>query len=292
MKKALKIGIITLTIILAAAIFLPKKEPVHESIIFFPLDPDVHFKSASTSLSLLPKAAKPIFSVQWDTSSTLDRKAYLRQDISFLFSTGRLQSKMGKWQLNTDKIVQKKMAVGKQSTLFQAITFHYAEIHKKSGPISSAQTMSANQLYVIESSNIPAYSFKNPRTAREEEWKKRLDQVSRRIIENSWRKGIRSFSIAADKYDVFPLTQFIFSGNETLPGFSLQETNRIIGNLWEGLYKNYFLGIKKRNGTTVEPVGSTIPMVMISKDKTHLLVLFEASDGEPILLRQVIEDVH
>ncbi|MFJ5758012.1 hypothetical protein ACIQAA_02440 [Neobacillus sp. NPDC093182] len=52
--------------------------------------------------------------------------------------------------------------------------------------------------------------------------------------------------------------------------------------------KNYILGIKKADGTSEDPIGSTLPLILIATDKTHLLVLTETASGEPILLRQMM----
>ncbi|PLR76950.1 hypothetical protein CU633_12830 [Bacillus sp. V3-13] len=67
-------------------------------------------------------------------------------------------------------------------------------------------------------------------------------------------------------------------------------TNEIPGHLWEGLYKNYFLGIQKKDGTIIDPIDSSMPLILLAKDQSHLLVAFETADREPVILRQRIQD--
>ena len=285
MKKLLLI-ILGIALIVSASMqfFSQNKEPVQETITFFPIDPNAYYLSAYTTLIETPK-----YDVEWNTSSVLDRKAYLRQDVSLLFSNGRLINKMGEWRTDTSKLFQKKTVPIKQNGILDSVTFHYSELHPKGGRIFSAQTMTSDILYFFESSKQLPHFFSKPKTREEQKWKTQLEVNEKNVLNHAFAKGVRRFSIPSDRYDSYPLTKFVFGRNETIPGFSQAGTSRILGNLWEGIYKNYFLGIKKRNGATTDPVGSTIPIIMIAKDHSHLLVLFEAADGEPIYLRQLIE---
>ncbi|MGG5255057.1 hypothetical protein ACQYAD_16620 [Neobacillus sp. SM06] len=267
-----------------------KTDPVQETITYFPIDPTVSFQSASTSLSQFIPLKKRTYSYVWQTKSTLDRNAYLRQDVGLLFSNGRLIGKLGKWKTNTEQIIQQKKMVGSESALLQALTFHYAEIHHNEAEIFSAQTMTSAATYVVNSPFESLFTFQQAGNEAESKWKNILDDKTSEVLQSSWKKGLRTFSIQLNHYNAYPLTQLYT--RETLPGFSKEETERVVGNLWEGLYKNYFLGIKKADGTIVPPDGSTIPLILIAKDRTKLLVLTETEKGEPILLRQMIAYGH
>jgi len=274
-------------LIIAAAVLYESKNPrVQESITFFPIDPNVTFKSAETSLKLIDKTT-----LLWKIQSTLDRKAYLRQDAGFLFSNGRLIGRLGDWKQNTDQVRQEKRIEMDNSAFFEAITFHHAELHEEGGQIFSSQAISTDQLYVIVSASNTLYSFQAPKTNEQLVWKQRLDEQTDRMLQYSWNKGVRRYSIHLNEYLAFPLNLFNMTAKSGLPNFTKKGTNRIVGNLWEGLYKNYLHGIKKVDGTIVNPLGSTIPLILIAKNKTHLLVLTETANGEPIMLRQMIEDV-
>ncbi|XJZ26219.1 hypothetical protein ACF5W4_12550 [Bacillota bacterium Lsc_1132] len=267
-----------------------KSDPIQETITYFPIDPTVSFQTASTSLSQVKPLKNRTYSFQFQTESTLDRKAYLRQDVGLLFSNGRLIGKMGEWKENSQQLNQEKEMIGSKSALLQALTFHYAEIHHNEAEIFSAQTMSSATRYVVNSPFSPLFTFQQAGSEEEKKWKQILDDTTSKELRSSWQKGIRAFSIQLNHYHAYPLTQFYT--RRPLPGFSKEDTERVIGNLWEGLYKNYFLGIKKADGTIVSPYGSTIPLILLAKDQTQLLVLTETAKGEPILLRQKIEYGH
>jgi hypothetical protein len=281
-KISVMVGILILGI--TAYFYFQVKTPVaKESITYFPIAPNVNFTSARTSLSLLEPS-----SLLWTIDSTLDRKAYLRQDAGFLYSNGRLIGELGDWKQTTSRLIQEKRIPIKDSSLFQAITFHQGELHENDGPIYSSQALSDDYLYVIPQNNINR-SFHSPKTKEQTEWKQKLDEQTERMLQYSWNRGIRHYTIHLNDYLAFPFTLFNENAKSGLSGFSNSASNRIVGQLWEGLYKNYFLGIKKADGTIVSPIGSTLPLILLAKNKSHLLVLTETENGEPILLRQMIE---
>jgi hypothetical protein len=272
MKKIyLVLGILILTI-LAFGIYQYTNPKAQESITYFPIDPNVTFKTAQTTLTVMKQAN----TILWKEHSTLDRKAYLRQDAALLYANGRLLETLWNWKQNTAVLEQERRIKLDKSTLLQAITFHHAELHEKEDQIFSSQEMSSDQIYFITDA------------ADEVNSKKQLDQRTERMLQLSWNKGLRHFAINLVNYHAFPLSQFNQLAKEVLPGFTKSETGAIVGNLWEGLYKNYILGIKKADGTSENPKGSTLPLILIATDKTHLLVLTETASGESILLRQMM----
>ncbi len=279
------IGILILGI--TAMVFFHSKNPkAQESITFFPIDPKVTFITTETSLELVNHN-----SLLWKMDSTLDRKAYLRQDVGFLFSNGRLIGQLGNWKQNKAAIIQEKRVSSDKSAFLQAISFHYAELHKNEGQIYSSQALSADQLYIVLQDENTAYSFRDPKTREQNKSKQELDEQTERKLQYSWNKGVRYYGIHLRDYQAFPLNQFNKRAKSGLPGFTKQETDTIVGQLWEGLYKNYFLGIKGPNGTIANPIGSTLPLILLANNKSHLLVLTETVRGEPIFLRQMIEDI-
>jgi hypothetical protein len=290
MKRIYIILSLFLLIFTAAGLYEHKNPKIQESITFFPIDPKVTYKITNTSLRLIDQKTAEPYSLLWTIKSTLDRIAYLRQDAGLLFSNGRLVGELRDWKQNTANLIQEKQVVNVQSAVFEAITFHYAELHEKGDQIFSSQSMSKDHLYVIPSGPSKHRSFRSPLSNEESKWKQRLDENTRMLLQFSWNKGIKHFSIPLNNYQAFPLNLFNEKARNTLPGFTSAETARIIGNLWEGLYKNYFLGIKKADGSIISPIGSTIPLILLANDKTHLLVLTEAANGESILLRQRIKD--
>jgi hypothetical protein len=273
MKKIYLVLGIPILLILTFVFYQHTNPQVQESITYFPIDPNVTFKTAETTLTLMNQQANTIL---WKEHSILDRKAYLRQDAALLYANGRLLEGLWNWKQHTAVLEQEKKITMDQSTFLQAITFHHAELHDKEDQISSSQTMSSSQLYFITT------------PADEVNIKKQLDQQTERMLQLSWNKGLRHFSINLKNYQAFPLSQFNEQAKDALPGFTKSETAAVVGNLWEGLYKNYLLGIKKADGSSESSKGSTLPLILVASDKTHLLVLTETASGEPILLRQMM----
>ncbi|NRD80752.1 hypothetical protein HPT25_25830 [Bacillus sp. BRMEA1] len=282
MKKLKYLAISVVICLLAFVISYFQIPKAIESITFFPIDQNVTYKTAETSLKQTGQT------IDWKISSTLDRKAYLRQDAGLLFANGRLSDEVGRWTENTSTLTQEKPITPPRNSYYQSITFHHAELHEKGGRIFSSQAISEDHLYVIKESQQRIFSFKTAKTSEEERWQENLTQQTERMLQFSWNKGVRYFSIPLEQYQAYPLNDFNHILKTPLPGYSLKESANILGRLWEGLYKNYFLGIKKQDGSIVSPIGSTIPLILLAKNKSHLLVLTETANGEPILLRQNI----
>ncbi|KHF31170.1 hypothetical protein LR68_00118 [Anoxybacillus sp. BCO1] len=91
-----------------------------------------------------------------------------------------------------------------------------------------------------------------------------------------------------DYYHLY-LTELVQYNEQPFMDLTTNETETMIGNLWEGLYKNYFLGIKKQNGSMESPIGSTVPLILIKKDYSQLFVVTETADGELIILKQLLD---
>ena len=263
------------------------KNQAEESFTYFPTDQNANFKSTETSLTLMGQSSKG-YTILWRTGSVLDRKAYLRQDISLLFGNGILIDSIGKeWKQQTDKINLEKKITQKDSANFKAISFHHGEIHSNES-ITSSQKITYDELYVMDSKFSTLQSFHQPASTEEREWKKVIDNLIQKRLQVSLENAQKTLEIDPQHYTLFPLTDIYQYEEKPLQGFSTQETREIIGRLWEGLYKNYFLGISKKDGTTADPRGSTIPLILISKDKSHLLVISQLLDGEVVSLRQQI----
>lgn len=288
MQVKKNVGILSALLLLTILIiFLLKESNTIQTITFFPIDPSVKFLYGETAITNVKRTSDNHFSLLWRVESMLDRNAYLRQDIGLLFANGRLIAKQNKWEQNTNVIVQQQTILQENSQLFQAISFHQAEIHHNEEHINSAQIESSKELYVIPTLNS-LQIFKQPKTSEQNRLKKALDDTIDAELHSSWSNALKSFHINQDQYISFPLTKLYEFEAKPLQGLSKSKTDQVIGRLWEGLYKNYFLGIKKKNGTIIDPISSTIPLILIAKDLSHILVIFETSDKEPILLRQII----
>ncbi|WP_456274045.1 hypothetical protein [Bacillus sp. AK031] len=285
-KHFIHIMIGSASLLFALGYFTIYNPPARESIIFFPLNEDAQYQSANTILTLTDEKADENYEVNWKISSVLNQDSYLRQDIGFLFFNGRLKARMSEWEQNTDRIVEEDTVQGKESSLLQAISFHYSEIHDNEDKFTSAQSMSEDQLYVIDSNFSPLSSFRQPDTPAETEWQNILDRVTRQQLEYNWEKAMKAFNIKGEDYLQIPLEKLAEYNDSPPEGIGRAQWNELLGNLWEGLYKNYFLGIRTKSGNIEDPTDSSMPLILIQQKTGDLLVLLTTKEGEPALLQQ------
>lgn len=289
MKKYLFLGISALAIAVSALLIqLQIVNSSEETITFFPLNDAVHYKSASTSLTLQKDKTNDKHEIDWKVQSNLDREAYLRQDMGLLFVNGLLKGKVAKWEQDTADLYQEKSISSGESAKYDGITFHYSELHD-GDRITSAQRMSDDMLYVIDSPFSPLQSFSIAKSKQEKEWKKVLDQSVSNTLNKSLKKAEKTYGFKAASYITLPLDAIRQYEDQPLKGFTQKETANILGKLWEGLYKNYYLGIKKSDGTVADPIDSTMPIILVSRDKSHLLVVTQTETGESIVLKQLLK---
>jgi hypothetical protein len=288
-RKRIPFLIYILTIIMSFCIGSYLVKPDKETIIFFPLHPESHFIKAGTTLSAEPLNDSHAFRVTWTVTSLLDRKAYLRQDAGLLYEDGKLKAVIDPtaWKQTTDSINETRTFTDEFSHLFDAIAFHYGEIHEKN-KITSVQQMSKDSLYVVKSENNSLYTFRKANGSVEMQWKKDLNQKTKGYLQSLWKNGLEKWNINADSYMEIPLTELPRYNTEPLPGFTRSQSDQIIGRLWEGLYKQYVVGIKKENGTVVSPINSTVPLILINRSQRELLVLIPTEQYGAFLLKQRI----
>ncbi|EIT85164.1 hypothetical protein A374_10490 [Fictibacillus macauensis ZFHKF-1] len=256
-----------------------EKKHIQESITYFPIDHSAGFTTSATTLALQDQ----IF--LWSTSSTSQRPLYLRQDLSFLFHNGVLASKESSWDQETTTIKQQRSYTKPTPGLYESITDHYGEVHSSSSRFASVQQMSQASLYIQnKAGTLAAFTTANDR--QEQQFKEQSDEKKARFLSETWASLYRIFHIRSADYDRLPLTALASYNHQALFGYSKKESAAIIGKLWEGLYKNYYLGVRSANGTLVSPLGSSEPLLLFSKDRTHILIIFQLYNHEPISLLQ------
>jgi hypothetical protein len=288
-KKLIFISVSTLAIAVSAFLLqLQLLKPSLETITFFPIDESVQYRMANTTLTLLKEKQDNQHQVDWKLSSILDRGAYLRQDLGLLFVNGILKGKTAKWEEDIAELTQEQVVTSGESARYDAITFHHSELHGPNDIITSAQRMSEDTLYIIDSRFSPLRSYRTAKSKEEREWKQVLDRSTNNRINKALEKAAKNYQINTNNYLIIPLNEVRKYEDEPIQGLNQKETAAILGRLWEGLYKNYYLGIKKSDGTAADPLGSTMPLILVSKDKSHLLVVTQAKDGESIVLKQLL----
>lgn len=241
------------------------------AIIFFPIDYDSKFNYATTSLVALDDNV----TVDWTSKSESEIETYLRQDVSLVFVNGKLSGVQNKWMKNESLIEQTKQLLINKNALLQAISFHHGEIHEDNA-IYSIQAMSNDFLYIINHD-----SFHYPKTAKEIEVSEKLNQQIERKLNKYWEQLIRYFSIDQNNYILYPLTDINQLAYDLTDLTSEENSDQIIGQLWEGLYKNYILQaieVKANN---------YMPIILLAKDYSHLYVLYEMNEENQQLIQQL-----
>ncbi|MBN3556123.1 hypothetical protein JYA63_17725 [Fictibacillus nanhaiensis] len=283
-----RISIYLLIIILVIGIIYQPfvKKEARESITFFPIDNNFSFTEAETNLSF--RNGNPSdYDLLWKVRSVTSKRVYLRQDIAMIFENGRLNNKMTEWKTSADEIDLEKDVVSSVPALWEAISYHQGEIHLTEEKYRSVQRMSNNYLYAAKLSRSFS-GFKTPKDKTERKAKNDLDEKTNKYLQQTLTQTTNFYQIDLNEYNVISLESLTDYNNKPLSGFSLSKSQEIIGKLWEGLYKNYFLGITLKNGQRISPIGSSMPFILISKDKKYLFVLFQTTNGENIQLIQYI----
>lgn len=244
------------------------------AITYFPPAEEFNFDKASTNLTLHEDGKEII----WTSNSKSNDTLYLRQDISLLYMNGIFKGVQSKWERQVDKIHLKKIFPYKNEGYMQSISFHHGEVHSSDKQINSIQTMSAYQAILssndheIQLEHIPNNQF-SPSL---------LSIPNHQYLLTTWRSILDEYQTDPKAYDIIPFIELVNYNESPLPNMTMEQTNQIIGQLWEGLYKNYVIPLTKEKNATTKDV---MPLILFSKDGTHLVVLFEI-DGKKEKLYQ------
>ncbi len=284
MKKILVGFIIFLLLISSVYYFLTPHTLLQATIANFPIDETKKFKSFQTTLKLIAHNDEDEYTIEWKTSSQTNEEMFISHDISLLFEDGRLRETLTHAKENINKLTQKIKVAGEDSGRYEAITFHYGEIRYPYDIIKSVQSMSYDQIYVLDSPLSPTEYFKQPESPSEIEGKRILDTIIQQNLQYTWEDLSTYFHIDSSKYYSIPLTSLYKYNDLTLPGLSQSQTNEIIRQTWGVLYKSYFLGVEKQDGTIASPIGSSVPLVLYHKSYTHLLLIFSSKDKEKYII--------
>ncbi|WP_280768440.1 hypothetical protein [Salipaludibacillus daqingensis] len=260
-----------------------------EAFIFFPEDEQVYFREANTSLELLSKKDSDEYVLEWAFSSETNEPAFLRSDMSLLFENGTFIGAR-KQSLKDQLFIEEVGTIeGEDSGRYDVITFHHAEVHYSKDKLRSKHTWSQDQLFVVDSPLTPLHSFKEPATDEEVKSKKLLNSIMDQQLTYQLDGLLEEFQINIDEYHYYTLLDLPDFVNYPLPGLTQKETFSIIGQLWEGYYRYYLLGINTFTDETYSPKGNSLPNILLHKDGTHLLLLYETKDGTRQQLFQLIK---
>ncbi|MEN1970530.1 hypothetical protein WMZ97_20970 [Lentibacillus sp. N15] len=282
MRTKLLMILFLLFIMLTSYIYFGQERSI-QTITYFPIDAESSFTNATTDIAMTAVHDHKSYDIDWTSQSKSDKQVYLRQDASLLFANGRLKGVASKWKENAAKIKLSKQFTSKDSSYYQAISFHQGEIHTKE-PIKSVQQMSHHELYVVHSPTKPIQSFSEPTNKFETDWQEVLATKTKQQLIYHWNQLMQHFQVNSSSYYSIPLTSLYRYTQTSLPEMSQAKTDQIMGQLWEGLYKNYI--VPAASGTN-QLDSSYIPLVLIAKDQSHLLVLYQLDGKMQKLIQQL-----
>lgn len=268
------ISIITLSTILFLYIVTMKST---DTMTYFPPDQHSSFIVNKNSLSLLNDE------LVWEIESKTNENNYLRQDVALIYENGQFKGVINLWKQNENLLQKQKWIPHNGNKFYDTISFHHGEIHHDNDRITSIQKMTKNSIYVYET-NSQIVSFKHAQTKNEQKIKESLDERNNQILAIYWQRLIDHFQLDQSKYIAIPLTKLVKFNDEKLLSLSERETYRVIGQLWEGLYKNYIIDVLNEK---THDIPHYMPLILIAKDLTHLHVIYELN-GEKKLLKQKI----
>jgi hypothetical protein len=281
MKNAVRILLlIALTTII---IFFGKDLKSTPTITYFPIDYEKSFESANTSLEFTYNKGTDYYTIDWHVLSKTEMPMYLRQDVSLLFAEGELHGMRSKWRENTDIISFSETTTDNTSKKWEAISFHYGEIHDGED-IKSIQKLSHDNLYVIEEKNN-FVGFHNKQINEINKFKVTIDVRTNKKLLAHWQDLLFYFHINSKDYYLIPLSNLYLYQEKTFPEMDQEKTDRVMGQLWEGLYKNYILP----NIDSKEKLKSYIPLILIEKSGDTLLVLYEINGQKEKLIQKIGE---
>ncbi|HSU80209.1 MAG TPA: hypothetical protein VLK78_07310 [Candidatus Angelobacter sp.] len=290
MLKRYGVWVILGAFLAAYLIYSTEKEAsTINSLTYFPRDPAIQFLTATTSLRQSPnEKGTSGYTVHWTTQSEINHPVYLRQDVSLLFQNGKLIQINNHWKQQVKALTFSKSLSMKKEGYFEALTDHYAESHPKDSEIKSQDVMSWDHLYVRTKGLKNPESFTYPTKKQDNLFKDKLTTEMEARQTNLLNQATRTFQLKPEEYDVFPLNHLVSYQNNPLPGLTEETSHRVISELWEGLYKNYILGIHEKGRALQSPIGSDMPLILYKKSGDQLLVLIRSKSGQLFVLKQMI----
>lgn len=255
-----------------------------KSLTYFPNDPNIEFSNAITTLSFQPDPSSRSF-IHWTTLSETNMPVYLRHDVGLLFQNGKLIQVANNWKSNTSILGYGKTIEAEGTSHFEALSVHYAESHMPN-EIRSQETMSYDHLYVVSKGNQNKAYFKVPAGTEQMNYQSELTRSLQQELQHISEQAAKTYNINLKNYDLFPLTHLEAYEENAFPDLDQKTTQRVIRQLWEGLYKNYVTGIHVGGGKPESPIGSFVPLILYPKKGNQLLVILKTKSGHLVLLKQ------
>lgn len=268
--KLRRIVILILLLVFSFSLWFFNKADDNETIQFFPINKRVNFVDAGSDLQIVSRGNRYLITA--DSWSKTSEKSYLRQDLNLLFKNGSLINIDYPWKQYTDWITSRLEAPLSTDSKYTLLSYHHAEIHDDE-IITSKQAVTADDLYVISFQNNWD-AFKTPSNARQKEQQVILNELINKQRNSLLDKAVKESNINKENYDVYDLDKFSL-GKERPKSIPIEKWERVLGGLWEGLYRSYVTKYPNE-GLYYSP---PMPWILVDKSGTHLLVITQLANG-------------
>ncbi|MCO7128307.1 hypothetical protein NIE88_21505 [Sporolactobacillus shoreicorticis] len=275
-----RVQILTL-LITAAAVFSLLIFPFllldRPTITYFPEHPRIQYVTTATHLAFVPENQL----LRLQTASETKERNELMQDFSLLYRNNQLVAILNRWQKNVSELSASK-ELDMSPGFYVGLTVHQAERHIDHS-IYGKEQLSQDYLMAVKT-NGTYHLYREPKTTDEAN---QLSQYTRELGESrnkTLRRAAARYGFQLSDYRVVPLDALTGESFTHIFPFGREKAERITGQLWEGLYKNYVRGIQLAQAQSESPLGSTMPLLLIAQD--HMLIVFETANRQTVLLKQ------
>lgn len=247
------------------------------AVQYFPIDETHEFSNYKTKLRTDDKLDE----IDWIVYSKSSGSAYLRQDISLLYINGVFSGLFSAWRERVSELSQKKRFPIRKNSYYNAISYHHGEFHDDD-KITSIQTMSDAELFTYEHDNL-IESFTTPETNEQRVIADMLVDETTEQLKTNWQRWIDTLQIDTSNYDCMPLTAWTqIEQNETFKQLPRAVQQRVIGQFWEGLYKNYVIRLSEKKNNA-----HYVPLILLDKNVREIRILFELEDEPEQLIQRI-----
>lgn len=235
------------------------------TITYFPPDQTVTFQEQNNELDYANNQ------LHWKTTSTTSEPTYLRQDIAMLYRDGVFLGFTNQWKSNQQTLTFEHLFSKPSSGIYESISYHYSETHNNDD---------------IRSAALMDYSFLQldcVNTNCQVESNQLKDSVHyNNKVQHHWDELIAHFSIDKHLFTKMSITHLFRYKDQPLPTLSQQETDKVINQLWEGIYANYIIALMDTNE---KQRAHYIPLVLIKNDEIQ--ILYEINGKKEQLIQKI-----
>lgn len=261
-RKIMLFFLVLCILILGYSYSFRKVQPI---LKYFPKDSEVYFEITKTNL-VSKNNEEPC--ILWQNQSKTSKPVYLRQDVGLLYGNGNLIGIKNIWKEQAQELNFKEKICTDKNTIFHSVTFVHGEVHRKD-QITSLYEILDDQLILLQTDTNDFIAFQK----KDNFVNPFLEQVTNNFdqkLSRQFNRLLSYFQINEQAYYSVPLIHLTEAYREGLLPLPERDKEQILGQLLEGLYKNYIIPSLegKVKGKT------NIPIILFSKDQTHLITIF------------------